>query len=98
VARVPLSVSDLAIYHSLRRLLEEQNRMMPIDREELLSLWKNIEDIPACEEGMDYARAFLEVAGECVDELGACSFSSRVRGGFFKGTCQKKRFWRAFRH
>jgi hypothetical protein len=43
--------------------------MMPIDREELLNLWKNIEDIPACEEGMEYAKAFLEVAGEC-DELG----------------------------
>jgi hypothetical protein len=44
--------------------------MMPIDREELLGLWKNIEDIPACDEGMEYVRAFLEVAGECVDELG----------------------------
>jgi hypothetical protein len=44
--------------------------MMPIDREELLGLWKNIEDIPACDVGMEYARAFLEVAGECVDELG----------------------------
>jgi hypothetical protein len=43
--------------------------MMPIDREELLNLWKNIEDIPACEEGMEYAKAFLEVAGECVTSL-----------------------------
>ena len=44
--------------------------MMPIDREELLNLWKNIDEIPACDVGMEYARAFLEVAGECVDELG----------------------------
>jgi hypothetical protein len=41
--------------------------MMPIDPEELLDLWKNIEDIPACAVGMGYAKAFLEVAGECVD-------------------------------
>jgi hypothetical protein len=58
------------------RLTEEQynklkeRTMMPIDREELLDFWKNIEDIPACAVGMEYAKAFLEVAGECVDELG----------------------------
>jgi hypothetical protein len=44
--------------------------MKPIDTEKLLDLWEDIEDIPACARGMDLARNFLEVAGECVDELG----------------------------
>jgi hypothetical protein len=33
--------------------------MIPIDREELLNLWKNIEDIPACDVGMEFVKAFL---------------------------------------
>jgi hypothetical protein len=44
--------------------------MKPIDPEKLLDLWEDIEDIPACTRGMELARNFLEVAGECVDELG----------------------------
>jgi hypothetical protein len=40
-----------------------------IDRNELLALW-NLEDIPACDEGMKLAQAFLEAACECVNRLG----------------------------
>jgi hypothetical protein len=32
--------------------------MRPIDREELLGLWKNIEDIPACDMGMENRESF----------------------------------------
>jgi hypothetical protein len=42
---------------------------MPTDREKLLSLW-NLEDIPACDEGMELAQTFLESAGRSVDDLG----------------------------
>jgi hypothetical protein len=42
---------------------------IPIDRERLLSLW-NLEDIPACGQGMELARTFLERAGAAVDTLG----------------------------
>ena len=40
-----------------------------IYRNELLALW-NLESIPACDEGMELAKAFLEAAGECVNTLG----------------------------
>jgi hypothetical protein len=43
---------------------------MPIETDNLLSLWPNLEDIPACDEGMRLAKAFLEAAGDCVDTLG----------------------------
>jgi hypothetical protein len=43
---------------------------MSIDRTQLLALWP-IEDMPACDEGMELAVAFLDRAGEavsCLDE------------------------------
>jgi hypothetical protein len=42
---------------------------MVIDQKALLSLW-NLENMPACEKGMELARKFLNVAGECVNTLG----------------------------
>ena len=41
---------------------------MPIDRAQLLSLWK-LDELPACAEGMELAARFLERAGEAVDRL-----------------------------
>lgn len=41
---------------------------MPIDRAQLLSLWK-LDELPACEDGMELAALFLERAGEAVDRL-----------------------------
>jgi hypothetical protein len=41
---------------------------MSIDRTQLLALWK-LDEIPACEEGIELARAFLERAGDAVDKL-----------------------------
>jgi hypothetical protein len=38
---------------------------MPVKSDALLSLW-DIENMPACDEGMELARRFLEAAGECV--------------------------------
>jgi hypothetical protein len=43
---------------------------MTIETGTLLSLWPNLEDIPACNEGMKLARVFLEAAGVCVNTLG----------------------------
>jgi hypothetical protein len=42
---------------------------MPIQSDTLLSLW-GLENMPACDEGMELARRFLEAAGECVNRLG----------------------------
>ena len=42
---------------------------MPVQSEALLSFW-DIENMPACDEGMELARRFLVVAGECVNTLG----------------------------
>ena len=42
---------------------------MPIDTISLLSLWK-LEDIPACDEGMELARELLEACGTAVDGVG----------------------------
>jgi hypothetical protein len=36
---------------------------MPIENDNLLSLWPNLEDVPACDEGMRLAQTFLEAAG-----------------------------------
>ena len=44
------------------------NPNMPIDRTQLLSLWK-LDELPACDEGMKLAARFLESAGEAVDRL-----------------------------
>jgi hypothetical protein len=41
---------------------------MPIDRAELLALGK-LDELPACDEGMELAALFLERAGEAVDRL-----------------------------
>ena len=41
---------------------------MAIDRAQLLALWK-LDELPACEEGMELASRFLERAGEAVDRL-----------------------------
>jgi hypothetical protein len=48
---------------------------MPIQNDTLLSLW-DIENMPACEEGMEFVRRFLEAAGECVTTLGRARTSS----------------------
>jgi hypothetical protein len=49
---------------------------MSIQTDNLLYLWPNLEDIPACDEGMRLAKAFLEAAGECVNTLGRNRTSS----------------------
>jgi len=41
---------------------------MPIDPSALLNLW-SFEDLPACDEGMEHARAFLASAGEAVSSI-----------------------------
>ncbi len=38
---------------------------MPIDANNLLALW-DAENMPACDEGMELARLFLETAGRAV--------------------------------
>ena len=48
---------------------------MPVKTEALLSLW-DMENMPACDEGMELARRFLEAAGECVNTLGKGRTSS----------------------
>jgi hypothetical protein len=50
---------------------------MPIDRNALLALWK-LEDIPACDEGMELARTFLESCGQGVDRLGIEEPADRI--------------------
>jgi len=39
-----------------------------IDKQAFLSLWK-LDELPACDEGMELARRFLLRAGEAVDKL-----------------------------
>jgi hypothetical protein len=41
---------------------------MPIDPDALLNLWSP-EELPACDEGMEHARAFLTSAGEAVSGI-----------------------------
>ena len=41
---------------------------MSVDRAQLLALWK-LDELPACDEGMELAARFLERAGEAVDRL-----------------------------
>jgi hypothetical protein len=43
---------------------------MPIEVDTLVSLRPNLEGMPACDEGMKLARAFLDAAGECVSSMG----------------------------
>jgi hypothetical protein len=52
---------------------------MPINHDNLLSLW-NLEDMPACHEGMMLAQTFLEASGECVSNLGHGRTSSTRAG------------------
>jgi hypothetical protein len=44
------------------------NPTMRIDRTQLLALWK-LDELPACEEGMELAARFLGRAGETVEKL-----------------------------
>jgi hypothetical protein len=48
---------------------------VPVNNDALLSLW-DIENMPACNQGMELARRFLEAAGECVNTLGRGRTSS----------------------
>jgi hypothetical protein len=41
---------------------------MPIDPSALLNLW-SLEELPACDEGMEHARALLTSAGETVSSI-----------------------------
>ena len=41
---------------------------MPIDRAQLLALWK-LDELPACDDGMELASTVLERAGDAVDKL-----------------------------
>jgi hypothetical protein len=41
---------------------------MPINPNALLNLW-SLEELPACDEGMEHARAFLTSAGEAVSNI-----------------------------
>jgi hypothetical protein len=50
-------------------------RIMPITNDALLLLW-DLENMPACDEGMELARRFLGAAGECVNTLGRGRTSS----------------------
>jgi hypothetical protein len=50
---------------------------MPIDRNALLALWR-LEDIPACDVGMELAITFLESCGEGVDRLGCEEPADRI--------------------
>jgi hypothetical protein len=50
---------------------------MPIDRNALLALW-NLENIPACDVGMELAKAFLESCGQGVDRLGIEELADRI--------------------
>ena len=42
---------------------------MAIETGQLLALWK-VEDLPACDEGMELARIFLTRCGDAVDQVG----------------------------
>jgi hypothetical protein len=50
---------------------------MTIDRNALLALWK-LEDIPACDVGMELARTYLETCGAGVDRCGIEEPSDRI--------------------
>jgi hypothetical protein len=41
---------------------------MPIDRAQLLALWK-LDELPACDDGIELASTFLERAVDAVDKL-----------------------------
>ena len=49
---------------------------MPVANENLLSQWPILENIPVCNEGMQFAHTFLRAAGECVNSLGKGRTSS----------------------
>ena len=56
---------------------------MPIDRAQLLALWK-LDELPACQEGMELAARFLERAGEAEDRLDEANIPL-VRNGHDQG-------------
>jgi hypothetical protein len=48
-----------------------------MDHQALLNLWE-LEDMPACEKGMHFARAFLVAAGDGVNKLGTEEPADRI--------------------
>jgi hypothetical protein len=50
---------------------------MPIDRKALLALW-DLENIPACDVGMELAKTFLECCGAGVHRLGSEEPADRI--------------------
>ena len=54
-----------------------KNPPIPTHRKELLALW-DLENIPACDEGMELAKVFLESCGEGVDRPGSEEPADRI--------------------
>ncbi len=50
---------------------------MPIDRDQLLSLWK-LEELPACDVGMELVKAFLESCGRAVDTIQTANSNASI--------------------
>jgi hypothetical protein len=50
---------------------------MPIDRNALLNLW-DLENIPACDVGMELARTFMKTCGAGLDRLGTEEPADRI--------------------
>jgi len=50
-----------------------------MNREGLLKLW-NMDEIPACDKGMEFAQAFLVSAGDAVYRLGVEKPGDRLTG------------------
>jgi hypothetical protein len=51
---------------------------MPLDPSALLALW-DVANIPACDVGLELAKAFLESCGEGVNRLGIEEPGDRIR-------------------
>jgi hypothetical protein len=64
---------------------------MPVDSKALLALWK-IDEIPACDEGMELARAFLETCGRALESTEDEEFTIIQRWRAYsrhRGACDK---------
>lgn len=64
---------------------------MPIDRDQFFALWR-VQDIPACDVGMDLARAFLETCGRALESTEDEEFTIIQRWRAYsrhRATCEK---------
>lgn len=63
---------------------------LTIDTKALMTLFPNLDEIPACDVGMELARKFLESCGDALETGNAANFNARFESyNRHRANCEK---------